>query len=59
MARKDPKNAEYQRAWRQRSKEAAGGPEVRGIYAHPDDHPPIKAYAAEISAKRTKQQKKP
>ena len=40
---------ERQREFRQRK---AGTPEVRGIFAHPDDHADIKAHAAKIAKKR-------
>ena len=45
--------AQRQAAYRAR-KAAAGLSEVRGIFAHPDDHPPIKKAAARISAQRVK-----
>ncbi len=41
-------NAERQRAFRARKAET---PEVRGIFAHPEDHPKIKRAAAFIKAK--------
>ena len=40
---------ERQREFRQRK---AGTPEVRGIFAHPDDHEAIKAHAAKLARKR-------
>ena len=45
--------AQRKAAERQRHKDA-GRQEVRGIYAHPEDHPPIKTYAAKLTAKRGK-----
>ncbi len=41
--------AERQREFRQRK---ADTPEVRGIFAHPDDHADIKAHAAKLARKR-------
>ncbi len=45
--------AERQRALRQ-ARADAGMVEVRGVYANPDDHPAIKAYAAKLRRKRAK-----
>lgn len=57
----DPQtNVERQRDWYARQKAEKdrqaelGRTEVRGIYAHPEDHPPIRAYAARMAAKRAK-----
>lgn len=47
--------AERQRAMRQ-ARADAGLVEVRGIYAHQDDHATIKAYAAKLQRKRDKAQ---
>ena len=41
--------AERQRAFRARKAEST---EVRGIFAHPDDHARIKAYAANVAKQR-------
>ena len=46
--------AERQAARRAR-KAAAGEAEVRGIFAPPDEHKPIKAYAAKLAKKRKEQ----
>jgi hypothetical protein len=43
--------AERQREFRQRKAEA---PEVRGIFAHPDDHVAVKKYAAKIAQSRAR-----
>jgi hypothetical protein len=43
--------AERQREFRQRKAEA---PEVRGIFAHPDDHAAVKESAAKIARRRAK-----
>lgn len=45
--------AERQAALRARRAEQ-GLTQVGGIYAHPDDHPAIKAYAAKLTKKREK-----
>lgn len=45
--------AQRQAALRARRAEQ-GLTQVGGIYAHPDDHPAIKAYAAKLTAKRGK-----
>lgn len=42
---------ERQREFRARK---ADTPEVRGIFAHPDDHDAIKAHAAKLARKRAK-----
>ena len=46
--------AQRQKKWRDDSKVEAGGTEVRGIFAHPDDHEGIKTYAAKLARKRAK-----
>jgi len=46
-------NAERQREYRLRKAEQQSL-EVRGIYAHPDDHAAIKEAAAKIASKRAK-----
>jgi len=46
-------NAERQRQYRDR-KAQEGETEVRGIYAHPDDHQAVKAYAEKLARKRQK-----
>ena len=53
MTAKTP--AERQQAFRQRLEST---PEVRGIFAHPDDHPPIKAEAAKLARKRERAARK-
>lgn len=45
--------AQRQREFRER-KALQSALEVRGIFAHPDDHPPIKAYAAKLQRRREK-----
>lgn len=44
-------SAERQAAFRARKAET---PEVRGIYAHPDDHARIKGYALKVAKQRAK-----
>jgi hypothetical protein len=51
-------NAERQKEWRDRQKTAAVGPEVRGVFAHPDDWPAIKALADKLQRKREREAKK-
>ena len=46
-------NAERQAAFRKRQAEQLVT-EVRGIFAHKDDHEAIKNYAAKLAKKRTK-----
>ena len=46
-------NAERQAAFRRRQAEQAAS-EVRGIFAHKDDHAAIKNYAAKLAKKRAK-----
>lgn len=46
-------NAERQREFRAR-KTLTKATEVRGIFAHPDDHAAIKEVAAKIARKRAK-----
>ena len=46
-------NAERQRAFRAR-KAGQATTEVRGLFAHPDDHQAVKDYAAKLSKKRAK-----
>ena len=53
MTAKTP--AERQQAFRQRLTDT---PEVRGIFAHPDDHPPIKAAAVKIMRRRERAARK-
>jgi hypothetical protein len=43
--------AERQQAFRAR-RASDGQTEVRGVFAHPDDHAAIKAYAAKVTKKR-------
>jgi hypothetical protein len=56
-------NAERQKTWREKQAaerklaKAAGLAEVRGIYAHPEDHPEVKAAAAKIARRRAKKEK--
>ena len=49
-------NAERQRAFRAR-KAAQTAAEVRGVFAHPDDHQAVKDYAAKLAKKRAKAEK--
>ena len=53
MTAKTP--AERQQAFRQRLEST---PEVRGIFAHPDDHAAIKAEAAKLARKRERAARK-
>ena len=46
-------NAERQRAFRAR-KAGQATTEVRGVFAHPDDHQAVKDYAAKLAKKRAK-----
>ena len=50
-ATKPMTNAERQRAFRAR-KAAQAATEVRGAFAHPDDHQAVKGYAAKLAKKR-------
>lgn len=50
-------NAERQREFRQRKAETAAT-EVRGIFAHPDDHRAVKDEAAKIARRRQRAQKR-
>lgn len=45
--------AERQREFRAR-KAAQTAAEVRGLFAHPDDHQAVKNYAAKLARKRAK-----
>ena len=47
-------NAERQREFRQRKATEQQATEVRGIFAHPDDHQQIKDEAAKIARRRTR-----
>ena len=47
-------NAERQAAFRQRKATEQQATEVRGIFAHPDDHQQIKDEAAKIARRRTR-----
>jgi hypothetical protein len=51
-------NAERQAAFRQRKAAEQQATEVRGIYAHPDDHAEIKEAAAKIGRRRARQAKR-
>lgn len=44
-------NAQHQAAWRARNRDA-GLKTVSGLWAHPDDVPKIRAYAARLAKKR-------
>ena len=56
---KDPEaNAAHQQAWRDRSKAAAGGPEVRGIFAPKPDHAEIKANALKTASRLARKRAK-
>ena len=46
-------NAERQREYRQRKAEQQAT-EVRGIFAHPDDHAEVKEAAAKIARRRAR-----
>ena len=48
--------AERQREFRAR-KAAEQQTEVRGVFAHPDDHPAIKDHALKLARKRERQKK--
>jgi hypothetical protein len=50
-------NAERQREFRARQAEQQAT-EVRGIFAHPDDHQQIKDEAAKIARRRARQAKR-
>lgn len=50
-------NAERQREYRAR-KAAEQQTEVRGIFAHPDDHPAIKEHADKLQRRRERAAKK-
>ena len=45
-------NAERQRAFRKRMATEQQATEVRGIFAHPDDHAEVKEAAAKIARRR-------
>lgn len=47
-------NAERQREFRARKLNEQQATEVRGIFAHRDDHAEVKAAAAKIARKRTR-----
>ena len=47
---------ERQKAHAER-KRAAGLREVRSLWAHPDDHPALRAHAAGLAEKRAKEKK--
>lgn len=47
-------NAERQAAFRQRKAAEQQLTEVRGIFAHPDDHAEVKEAAAKISRRRAR-----
>ena len=49
-------NAERQRAFRAR-KAAQTAAEVRGVFAHPDDHPTIREAAKRLADRLTKKRK--
>lgn len=55
-ATKPMTNAERQRAFRAR-KTAQAATEVRGAFAHHDDHQDVKDYAAKLAKKRAKAEK--
>jgi len=50
-------NAERQREFRQRKADTEAT-EVRGIFAHPDDHQAVKDEAAKINRRRARSVKK-
>lgn len=47
-------NAERQRAFRKRKATEQQATEVRGIFAHVEDHESIKAYADKLARKRAR-----
>lgn len=47
-------NAERQAAFRERKETLRNEVEVRGIFAHPDDHAEVKEAAAKIARRRTR-----
>lgn len=47
-------NAERQREFRARKATEQQATEVRGIFAHPDDHEQVKAEAAKINRRRAR-----
>lgn len=49
-------NAERQREFRARKAETA--PEVRGIFAHAEDHAAIKEHAAKLARRRERAERK-
>lgn len=51
-------NAERQRAFRERNATERQATEVRGIFAHPDDHADVKEAAAKIARKRQRAAKR-
>jgi hypothetical protein len=51
-------NAERQAAFRQRKATEQQATEVRGIFAHPDDHAEVKEAAAKIGRKRARADRK-
>ena len=51
-------NAERQRAFRERKATEQQATEVRGIFAHPDDHAEVKEVAAKIARRRQRAAKR-
>ena len=51
-------NAERQRAFRERKATEQQATEVRGIFAHPDDHAEVKEAAAKIARRRKRAAKR-
>lgn len=51
-------NAERQREFRARKASEQNATEVRGIFAHPDDHQVVKNEAAKINRRRARLAKK-
>lgn len=51
-------NAERQRQFRARKAAEQNETEVRGIFAHPDDHQAVKDEAAKINRRRARFEKK-
>ena len=56
-ATKPMTNAERQAAFRARKATEQQATEVRGIFAHPDDHQAVKDCAAKLAKKRAKAEK--
>jgi hypothetical protein len=51
-------SAERQREFRQRKASEQNATEVRGVFAHPEDHSEIKEAAAKIARRRARMEKR-